>query len=153
MDEFETNAHRKFSAECFNESWTYLDQDSPNPTELLACVYASYWHWKRNPDAVPDNMVTANWLIVRAYSKLNIPGIALLCASECIALCETHQLGALECISAYEAMARALILENRKQEALQYRDQGLALLERKRSDIGEQEYGYCLADLNEIPLE
>lgn len=64
-------AHRFFSASCFNGAWEIIGQRERGPQDeerLIARVHASHYHWMEREDCTPRNLAVAHWLLSRAYA-------------------------------------------------------------------------------------
>ena len=116
-------AHRYFSAECFNRAWDYIDKPVRTPEEdqnMLLLGLASLWHWTQRPDVTPGNYSIGYWQVARIYALLGQPDTArqfgLLCLenSQCEE-CQPFHLG-----YAYEALARAEALAGESTKADEY---------------------------------
>jgi len=64
-------AHRYFSADCFNKTWELIEKESRTPEEneqmLLRCQ-ASLWHWTQRPDCKPQNLSVGYWQMSRVLA-------------------------------------------------------------------------------------
>lgn len=101
-------AHRWFSADFFNRTWGYLDQDElscEDSERMLSAAHASLAHWQERDDATPQNLSIGYWQVSRVYAVLELGELA-------------HRYGALSLLSAeneppfyqayaHEALARA----------------------------------------------
>jgi len=61
-------AHRRFSVDCFNRTWSLIDK--PNRTgdedeEMVLLATASLWHWTRRADVTDRNLSIGHWLLSR----------------------------------------------------------------------------------------
>lgn len=68
-------AHKYFSAHCFNKTWDYIEMASRTPEqdfEMLNCCRASLWHWSQRSDATPTNLSVGYWQASRVYALLGI---------------------------------------------------------------------------------
>ena len=66
-------AHRYFSAECFNRAWDLIDRPTRTPEEnrtMLQLGLASLWHWSQRPDRTSINLSVGNWQVSRIYALL-----------------------------------------------------------------------------------
>lgn len=108
-------AHRFFSADCFNKAWDFIDQVGERSEEeniaMLHTAIASLWHWSQREDVKPDNLSIGYWQVSRVYNLLKQPHNA-----------RTYGMLALKYAGlapflmgyAYETLARAeMILNNR----------------------------------------
>lgn len=68
-----TEAHRYFSAECFNRAWDLIDKTDRSPVDdlqMMARSAASLWHWSQRPDCTPRNLSIAYWQLARVFAIL-----------------------------------------------------------------------------------
>ncbi len=103
-------AHRYFSAECFNRAWDFIDKPSRTPEEgreMLQLGMASLWHWSQRPDRTPANLSVGFWQVARIHALLGRAGDARVYGRLSL---EAAQAGAVPPFLtgyAYEALARA----------------------------------------------
>lgn len=107
--------HRYFSAACFNETWKWLDKPHRSGTDdeqMIACAYASLYHWMQRPDYSPREMSVAYWLMSRVFASTSDSPKALQYAKKCLEISES--LTPFYRGYALEALARACrLLEDR----------------------------------------
>jgi len=110
------DAHKYFSAACFNKTWEYIDKASDrageDDMEMLHTAIASLWHWSQREDVTPRNLSVGYWQVARVYCLLGQPNNArkygLLSLEHSKGLAPFYQ------GYAYETLARAeMILNNR----------------------------------------
>jgi hypothetical protein len=66
-------AHRYFSAECFNRAWDYIDKPARTREEeesMLMLGLTSLWHWKQRLDMTKVNLSIGCWQVARIYALL-----------------------------------------------------------------------------------
>ncbi|EJO3996520.1 hypothetical protein NRI82_004677 [Vibrio vulnificus] len=143
-------ANRYFSSSCFNETWSHLDTNEPEISDMLACAYASLYHWKKREDVTTDHLITAHWLLARAYERANLACGLRLHADKALSLASESNTKGMSLLSAYEAQARAFYLEGNKVDGRQFKVKGLDLLASLEPTISSEEYGYCKDDLDSI---
>lgn len=83
----EAQAHRFFSAECFNRAWTLIEKPSRSPEEdeqMLLLSQASLWHWSQRADCTPRNLSISYWQLSRVYALLRRLDEALRCGGVCL---------------------------------------------------------------------
>lgn len=64
-------AHRHFSTDCFNRTWTLMEMVNRTETDTLAmvlCATASLWHWTQRADCTDQNLSISHWQVSRAYA-------------------------------------------------------------------------------------
>jgi len=111
------NAHRHFSATCFNGVWELLEKsDRSAEDDRLLCemAHASLYHWLEWNNAEPKNISIGLWLLSRVYAVLGDGRNAALYAGECIKFSES--LPAFYFAYAYEAAARAAAVQGNLDE-------------------------------------
>ena len=109
-------AHKYFSADCFNKTWEYIDKDgNRSVTENMSMLHtaiASLWHWSQREDVKPENLSVGYWQVSRVYNLINQPHNAR--AYGMLALQHAEGLPPFYKGYAYETLARAeMILNNR----------------------------------------
>lgn len=64
-------AHKYFSADCFNKTWDMIEKDGTRSTEddleMLLTAIASLWHWTQREDATHKNLTVGYWQVSRVY--------------------------------------------------------------------------------------
>ena len=103
-------AHLHFAKQANGETWKFLQKSHLTAEEkevLLYTAFASAYHWKKVGELIHQQR--AEWLISRAYTKLEIGPSALLHAQKCLMLTKKAkvQLKDFDLAYAYEGMARA----------------------------------------------
>jgi hypothetical protein len=64
-------AHRHFSADCFNRTWTLIekaDRTAEDDEAMILCALASLWHWTQRPDCADVNLSVGHWQVSRVYA-------------------------------------------------------------------------------------
>ncbi len=150
QQETQALANRYFSTSCFNETWSYLDAEEVDASGMLACAYASLYHWQKREDVTPDHLITAHWLLARAYEKANLTSGLRLHADQAYALGRENEVKSLSLLSAYEVQARAFFLEGNRNEGQKFKSKGFELLASLQATLSDEEYGYCKDDLDSI---
>lgn len=110
METYEAEAHRHFSAVCFNGTWGLLDKPERTPAEdelMLQMAHASFYHWLRRTDCTPINRSVGYWQLSRVYAVLGQGDNALRYAESCVALNATGEMPPFYVGYAWEATARA----------------------------------------------
>ena len=83
----EAEAHRFFSAHCFNRAWDLIRKSNRTPIEceqMLQLSQASLWHWTQRSDCTPKNLSIGNWQLSRVYALLGQADNALRSATMCL---------------------------------------------------------------------
>ncbi|UCC80498.1 MAG: hypothetical protein JSW64_03795 [Candidatus Zixiibacteriota bacterium] len=70
--EFDVNqAHKYFSAHCFNRAWDMIDKKDRTAEEnerMINLAQASIWHWTEREDCTDQNLSIGYWQASRVYS-------------------------------------------------------------------------------------
>jgi hypothetical protein len=101
-------AHRWFAAQCFNDTWTWLDKPDRSAADdaaMIHCAHASCWHWEQVGG--PAELATGEWQIARVYATLGLAEPARRHAETSLELCREHRLGPFLLGAAHEVGARA----------------------------------------------
>src|ERR1022692_3643135 len=83
----EAEAHRIFSAQCFNRARDLIrkpHRTDPENEQMLLLSQASLWHWTQRPDCTSRNLSIAHWQLSRIYALLDQPENALGSAGMCL---------------------------------------------------------------------
>jgi hypothetical protein len=107
-------AHKYFAVHCFNACWKLLGQPTRTIEEaeqLIAMGQASLWHWTQRADCAPKNLSIAHWMLSRIYSVLGDAPMAQRYAGSCLRLSGEAGVEELFLGFAYEALARAAMIE------------------------------------------
>ncbi len=112
--------HTYFSADCFNRCWTLIDKSDRSPEDvedMLLLAQASLWHWKQREDCKPLNLSIGYWQVSRVYALAGECDMARLFGDRCLKVGQDNKLSAFAVGYAYEALARAELLRDRKEQA------------------------------------
>ena len=70
-------AHKYFSADCFNKTWDNMDKDGDRSNEenmeMLHTAIASLWHWTQREDVTSKHLSIGYWQVSRVYCLLKQP--------------------------------------------------------------------------------
>jgi tetratricopeptide (TPR) repeat protein len=116
-------AHRYFSADCFNKTWDLLDKPVRSPDEeqeMIRMAMAAYFHWTQRKDHTPTHLSVSLWQISRVYSVLNQNWNARHYGQLCLDLSIAHRLPAFYLGYAYEALARVEVNQKDRDKASEY---------------------------------
>ncbi|HEX2734749.1 MAG TPA: hypothetical protein VHM70_24255 [Polyangiaceae bacterium] len=103
-------AHKFFSAQCYNRCWTLLElvtRSVEQDEELVALGHASLWHWRQRSDCSERNIAVAHWMLGRIYATLAQPTTSLHHAERCARLTTQAGLAPFYQGCAHEVLARA----------------------------------------------
>jgi hypothetical protein len=125
----EPATHRQLGVDLYNSTWTLLekpDRTDLETDELIHRAHASRWHWGQVGE--PVNLARGEWLCSRVYALLGRGEPAVWHARRCIEIDEGAGLGDWDIASAYEAMARALLVSGDRAGAAQSKAKATAAL-------------------------
>lgn len=66
-------AHRRFSVDCFNRTWTLIDKPDRTSAEddtMLLLAWASLWHWTERTDCTNVERSVGHWQLSRIYALM-----------------------------------------------------------------------------------
>lgn len=72
-------AHKFFSADCFNKAWGLIEKADRTPAEneqMIQLTQASLFHWSQRPDCTPRNYSVGYWQASRVYAITGQPELA-----------------------------------------------------------------------------
>ncbi|MBL8087948.1 MAG: hypothetical protein JNM85_07765 [Chthonomonas sp.] len=112
-DEEKSKAHRWFAADCYNRTWTYMDNPGRTPDETQAMIescLASMHHWRFREDQNDEKRSIGFWQASRVYALAGNAQESLRYGE----LCLRHAANAEPFYRAYahEALARAYGVQN-----------------------------------------
>jgi hypothetical protein len=105
--------HRELAVAANQGTWDLLGKDARTDAEtreMVHAAHASLWHWLQCGDAV--NEQRGEWLVSHVYAVIGRAEPAVFHARRCLEITEEAGLVGFDRAYAYEAMARALALEN-----------------------------------------
>ena len=108
----EAEAHRFFSARCFNRAWDLIRKSNRTTIEceqMLQLSQASLWHWTQRSDCTPKNLSIGNWQLSRIYALLGQGENALRSARICLHYSENASPFFIG--YAHEALARSAMVQ------------------------------------------
>ena len=143
-------AHRHFSAECFNRAWGYIDKSARTAEEeraMLLLALASLWHWSQREDAKPENLSVGYWQAARVFALLGQTGNARQYGQLSLEQAQSPGVGPFYLGYAYEALARAEALAGKRTQA----EEHLSLARLAAEKVAEaDDRKALLADLDTI---
>ena len=101
-------AHRRFAVQCFNQTWSLLEQPVETPadrTRLLSCAMTSLWHWTQRDDVTSRHLSVGCWQVSRVLAVLNEGALARHFAMESLQHSQAEE--PFYQAYAHEALARA----------------------------------------------
>ena len=143
-------AHKYFSAECFNRAWDLIEKEVRTPEEeeqMLNLSMASLWRWTQRPDYGSKELSLGYWQVARIYAITGRPENATWYAERCREVTEDAELPPFYLGYAYEALARAAMAGRDKQGAMEY----IALArEQAKAEKSDEDRQLMLDDLATI---
>jgi hypothetical protein len=110
-------AHKYFAAQCFNQTWDYIDQPARTKDEedtMLRLSLASLWHWTQREDCIPTNLSVGYWQVSRVFALLQQADNARHYGELCLEASQKEGVLPFYLGYAFEALARAeLVAGNR----------------------------------------
>ena len=144
-------AHKQFSAGCFNRVWDLIDKGdgrtAAETEEMVECAHASLWHWMRRDDGTPTNLSVGLWQISRVYATVGNGAMAKDYGARCEKVSREGEVSPFLLGYALEACARAEAVAGNSDGARQLIAEARGLAE-KVEDKGEREA--LIADLDSI---
>ncbi|GAB4464531.1 MAG: hypothetical protein Kow0070_26420 [Anaerolineales bacterium] len=133
-------AHKFFSADCFNKTWDNIEKDGSRSVEenmeMLHTAIASLWHWTQREDVQAENLSIGYWQVSRVYCLIRQPHnarryglLALQCARELSPFLRGY---------AYETLARAEMLANNRVAMKVYLEKAQEALEQIEDEEDRQ---------------
>jgi len=127
--------HEAFSSHCFNKCWSFIDMTDRSPEDeenMILFANASLWHWKQRKDCKPINLSIGYWQVSRVYALAGQYEMAKLFGLKSLKIGQDNQLAPFYIGFAYEALARAELLEKNTTKAK-------LLLDKARTEMNKVE--------------
>ena len=109
-------AHKYFSADCFNKTWDNMEKDGSRSNEenmeMLHTAIASLWHWSQREDVTDEQLSVGYWQVSRVYCLIGQPNNARRYGR--LSLEHAKDLAPFFKGYAYETLARAEMLANKR---------------------------------------
>jgi hypothetical protein len=145
-----TEAHKHFSADCFNKTWGFIDKKKRTVrenNEMIATSFASLWHWMQRPDHTSKHFSIAYWQLSRVFALAKEAGNAKKYGLLSLSSSKGKDIDPFYLAYAYEALARAEMVAKNKKKMNDYLKKAKTVSEK----INNQEYkGWLLNDLKTI---
>ena len=124
-------AHKYFAADCYNQTWNFIDKPKRTPEEdlsMLQTAMASLWHWSQREDASPTNFAIGYWQVSRVFALMGQTENARRFGEMSL---KSAQGGEVVFIGfGYEALARAEMVAGNKEKMNEYLDQAWSCAEK-----------------------
>lgn len=111
------DAHKFFSATCFNKTWDLIDKPDrtvADDEEMVRLSQTSLWHWTQRADCTPRTLSVGYWLVARTYALTGQAGEARRYGNQ--ALAASEQEAPFFRAYAHEALARAAMVAGDREE-------------------------------------
>jgi len=145
--------HKRFSAECFNKVWEFIDKQDRSleeEEEMLRLALTSHWHWTQRSDYSPINGSVAYWQISRVFALMGQADNARRFAERSLNILEHVDASPFYLGYAYEALARAETVAGNTMTAKRHLDMASDIA----SKIPDEEMRAMLTtDLENIQVE
>lgn len=133
-------AHKYFSADCFNKTWDNMDKGGDRSTEesmeMLHTAIASLWHWSQREDVTPKKLSIGYWQVSRVYCLVKQPNNARRYGL--LSLQYAKDLSPFFKGYAYETLARAEMLADKRVIMKEYLAKAHEMLERVEDEEDRQ---------------
>ena len=142
------NNHHYMGIEMNNQTWSLLekkDRSEQDDIQMINFAKASLYHWRKSDKYTIVNEQRGKWLISRVYAILGKSDEALSYAKETLKITEDNNLKDFDLAYAYEAMARAYLIENKQNESKKWYKKAKVA---GNLIVGEKDKEYFLIDLN-----
>ena len=116
-------AHKFFSADCFNNTWGLIDKANRTPEEdeqMLLLAMASVWHWTKREDHTPTNLSVGFWQVSRVHALRRNPDEARRYGLLALESAKQGEADAFTLGYAYEALARAESVAGNAKKTAEY---------------------------------
>ena len=144
-------AHCTFAPGLFNKTWEYLtkeDRTDVDNEEMIHIAHASRYHWSKI--GKPVNLARGEWLLSRVYAVAGRPDESLKWGKRCMQRCETDDLSTFDHAAASEAIARALAVGGKLEDAAQWRDKATEWSTKIQEEEDRKIFEEDLASLNAL---
>jgi hypothetical protein len=121
MDNKFAEAHRHFSADCFNRAWELIEKESrtqQETTTMILRAMASLWHWTQREDCSAQNMSIGYWQVSRVLALAGEGGLATRFGTLCLEVSAT--VAPFYRGYAYECLGRAAVVSGAMEDAARY---------------------------------
>lgn len=146
----EQDAHRHFSALCFNRAWELIEQSDrteAETAEMIFTAHASRYHWTMRDDGEPLNLAISDWQLSRVYALVGDADNAARYAAASLRRCAEEDLPPFYVGYAHEGLARAADVAGDGED----RDRHLAAASEAAASIeDEEDRSLLLADLEDL---
>ncbi len=128
----QVRTHVFFSKVYFDILWKLIKKPHDYPRdieEMIHLAHSSFWHWRHNPRAKPEDISRAYWLLSRTYAIAEDGKNSLFYAKRALDVAIKRELGPYHLAYAYEAMARASFKVNQIEKKDEYLEKSKELCE------------------------
>lgn len=133
-------AHKYFSADCFNKTWDNMDKDGSRSNEenmeMLHTAIASLWHWSQREEVTDENLSVGYWQVSRVYCLIGQPNNARRYGQ--LSLKHAKDLSPFLKGYAYETLARAEMIANKRYIMLTHLEKAREMLVQIKDDEDRQ---------------
>ena len=124
--------HRTLAVAAFNSTWDLLDvaydeRSEEQNEEMLRRAYAAAYLWQRAEGYTSVNEARSLWMLSRVWRAIGNGPQALHYAQKCLAVTEEANLVDFDLAYALDAMARALAMTGRADEARTWWERAMAV--------------------------
>jgi hypothetical protein len=133
-------AHKHFSIDCFNKTWSNMEKDGGRSTEenmeMLHTAIASIWHWSQREDVTPEKLSVGYWQVSRVYCLIGQPNNARTYGL--LSLKYAKELPSFFKGYAYETLARAEMMAKKRVIMLAHLEKAREMLEQVEDEEDRQ---------------
>jgi tetratricopeptide (TPR) repeat protein len=144
------DAHRYFSASCYNAAWDLIEKKNRSKQEddeMIRLGLAATWHWTQRADVTDTNLSIGYWQASRIYAILGQVENARQYGQTCLELSQKDGVPPFYLGFAYEALARSESIAGNVEASREYLRQAVQIAG-ILSD--EEEKRMLMEDLNEL---
>ncbi len=143
--------HKQQAVTNFNAAWDLIekaDRSWEDDLQMIHMAHASRFHW--GEIGTPLQFSRGEWQISRVYAVLGMFESALFHGKNSLKLCLENHIGDFDLAFAYEAIARAYMIDQDLNSMMEY----LQLAKEAANHIGDpKERDYLLSELQTILLD
>lgn len=133
-DDFDqAEAHKYYSANCFNKAWDLIDKEQRTPEEdeqMIRLSLASHYHWTQRADYSNTSASIGYWQTARIYAILDQADNALRYGQLCLKVSQEAGVPPFFLGFAYEALARAAAAAGNRQDMTAYLNEARSAAEK-----------------------
>ena len=145
-------AHKYFSEKCFNAAWDLIrkiDRSESDMDMMVHLAHSSLYHWSKRADCTDQNLSVGYWQLSHVYALADRGEAAVRYAHVCLNYGQQHGVARIFLGYAYEALARAFMVNGEKDQADRY----LSKAKEIAVSLDEVDCDQLIADVSTINLD